>query len=432
MFTIDREGRGKLRTAAPTLLMVWVADATKLGSISHRWSPRVLPRRPLRGELKRFYLLGDAARGLVLTALDVRLGVGHLAAPAADLQEVREGDGHRSGQERQKCAHLHRVLHSAWLGEGHAAHEQRHGEPDARHVAQNDDIPLGHAHGELEPQGDAQQGHERDADRLADEQPSRHEVRAGVHGRQHHAGAHEAEQAEHHLYGVLEPARHVVEGVGLLVFIPREQPAVIVLVRHDPHQRHQGQGRVDATLPEAVPGEHPGQQVPGPGGDAQIAVHEPADGHGEHHRGGEHHVVGLTHGVEHRQDAQPPAVVRHREQQQERNGRVALAKNEPRDQVAERDVGGGGHGPAVVEAGVQGVGTHEVDDGRARHAADGGEQGQSRGAQVGQRAAGERALPDLLRREREEEGHQDFVHQEVQAVGDLLVGVMVEVGEDEG
>lgn len=375
--------------------------------------------------MKPSSLLGDV---LVDLQRDLRL----VLAPAADFQEVGQGDGDRCRQEAQQSAHLDAVLHRTRLGERDAAHEEGDRETDTGDTSQHQHVPLGHAHGELEPQGDAEQGHQRDAEWLAQQQTSRHEVRAGVHRGQDHASADEAEQAEHDFHRVLQPGAHVVEGVGFFVLVPREQAAVVVLVRHGPHDRHQRQCRVNPAFVEAVPAERAREQVPAPGGDPKVPVHEPADGQGEHHRSGEHHVVGLSNGVEHREDAQAATVVRHREQQQKGDGRVAFTEDESGDQVREGDVRGRRDGPTAHEVRVENSRAGRVEEGRASHATDGGEQRQGRGAEVAEGATGERALPDFLRREGEEEGHQHLVDGEVELVRDVLVELVVDVGEQKG
>ena len=153
--------------------------------------------------------------------------------------------------------------------------------------------------------------------------------------------------------------------------------------------------------------------------------------HGQPHESQRHQRAEHTARVKGRQDQQAQRVVGDG-QQQEKGNRWMAAENHSRDERAEGDVGGARHRPAPRQLrAVASPHDGDVEDGRTSHPADRGNHGEGRTPPRVQGAARRGCLDDLLRRQREEERHPHVVDGEVQAAGNRLVAVKVEIGPDE-
>jgi hypothetical protein len=134
--------------------------------------------------------------------------------------------------------------------------------------------------------------------------------------------------------------------------------------------------------------------------------------HGEQEPQGLEGLLGVGDG----DDEQPDGVVGDGEEQQEGDGRVAVAEDEPRHHVAERDVGRAGDRPAaaqLVELSEQ-KRSDQVEACRDDHAASSGDERGGSLPRIAERAARQEGLPDFLARDREEERHPHVVDEVVE------------------
>jgi len=152
-------------------------------------------------------------------------------------------------------------------------------------------------------------------------------------------------------------------------------------------------------------------------------------------------------GIEDGEDEEAEGVVGDGKEEEEGDGGMALAKDETGDHVREGDVGGAGDGPTTMEGGelTDEESADEVDDSGTGHATKGTKDGSGGTTEGADRAAGKHGGPNFFGSEGEEEGHKEFVDEEVEAEGGRLnegdgdfegeergIGVGMEVGPGEG
>ena len=201
---------------------------------------------------------------------------------------------------------------------------------------------------------------------------------------------------------------------------------------HETHDWHERECRVQATPIEGEPRDGAGTNDIRPEVQRAAAPQPPRQRQRQGQDDRECDETQLAGGVEHRQDQQPERIVSDREQEEERDARMPGAENDPRDEIAERDVRGNRDGPSPHEfRSIERQHQGGVNRGRPGHATDRRDQRYGRSAWRVQGTTWGRRLDDLLRRQREEEGHSDFVHREVEGVRDRLVTLSIDVGPDE-
>ena len=88
---------------------------------------------------------------------------------------------------------------------------------------------------------------QQDADRLAEQQSSQHEVRARSDLLERDAGIRQSKEEQHELHRRRPPVLELIERVDLKVFARIEQPKITWTVRHEGHDGDQRQGRMEAT-----------------------------------------------------------------------------------------------------------------------------------------------------------------------------------------
>ena len=224
----------------------------------------------------------------------------------------------------------------------------------------------------------------------------------------------------------------MVEQVGVVLLHRREYPELPVRVRNGGDDGYEAEGRVEAGFLESVPAQRSGGGV-GPERQLfpeerrnRLALAPPVE---RHRKVVEQHVDAdggaereqqpfrdqLSCRIEYRQDEQARGVVGDGEQQEEPDGGMARPEYQASDKVRERDVGRGRDGPAVrdrvVNVGPQHQRHAQIDGDWADHAAGRGDQGRQSLAAAQGAMLQDHGFPDLLRGDREEEGHQDVVDQ---------------------
>ena len=156
-----------------------------------------------------------------------------------------------------------------------------------------------------------------------------------------------------------------------------------------------------------------------------LSAQQQADDDGENRQQHEPDVaISAGLGIKNRQYKQAEGIVGNSEQKQERYRRVGSTENDARDHVAESDVRGAGDRPAVGQGLIfaDEMSAVEVDQRRANHAADCGDDRDCSTLGVVQRPAGKRRLPDLLAGYGEKEGHENIIDEKMQ--GDDFVPIM--------
>ena len=129
--------------------------------------------------------------------------------------------------------------------------------------------------------------------------------------------------------------------------------------------------------------------------------------------------------VEDRQDDQAAGVIGNCEKQQEADRRMPGPEHESAHKVAEGDVGGSRYRPAIrhrvirIRAKIRRE--PEIHDDRTDHPSRGCDERSSRLSAAERAVLKYDCLPDLLRGDCEEEGHQHVIHEEVQAQDSLDV-----------
>ena len=193
-----------------------------------------------------------------------------------------------------------------------------------------------HEQGEADP--------DENAERFADDDRNRQSQRAGLKGAYWHAGIDEPEEEQRGLGGIPPPHLELTQRVLRGGECVDEESGIACRVRQERHDRHQRQRRMQAAPEEPEPRNAAGDEQIGP----EAADAHPPESVGDGDRSSQDRQPGevtVSGGVEHREDHEPEHVRGDPEQQQERNRRVRT-EDDPRDEIADGEIGRQGYGPA--------------------------------------------------------------------------------------
>ena len=120
--------------------------------------------------------------------------------------------------------------------------------------------------------------------------------------------------------------------------------------------------------------------------------------------------------IEDRQNQQTGRIIGNGQQKQEHNCRMPVAKNQPRDEIAERDIRRTGNRPASTErlCFTQQMDSGKVNQRRRDDASGRRHQWRCRSSRIRQRPSRQQSLPDFLGSDCKEQSHRDVVDQKMQ------------------
>ena len=348
----------------------------------------------------------------------------------ADPKRPRRCEGHQRRTAAQQRPELG-FIEKAAVRERRGREEERDREADGRDDPDDDDVAPRDVARQVQAGQPRDDHRHRDADRFARENRYQHEPRPGPGIAKGHAGIRKTEEEQHDgdraLEGVLEFVQRVVS-----VRLVDKQSGVARGVRHERHDRHERQRRVQPATKKANPRQNAGGDEIRP--ERLRAASGQPPGH-QHAGCKEHREVDRPEDprrIEGGDDEQAQCVIRNRQQQQKGDGRMLRAEHDARDEIAERDVGGTGNGPAPLEIGAIQRRRHpEKDQRRPEHPSHrGGKRHRGASGRM-ERPSRRRRLGHLLRRKREEEHHPDVVDEELNRVREAVVAAAIEVAPDE-
>ena len=281
--------------------------------------------------------------------------------------------------------------------------------------------------GRWKPSASASPRPASEADRSAGDDRQRQRPRAGLERAHRHARVDQAEEEERDLRGISPPHLELAERV--LRIRPRvdEEAGIARGVREKRHDGHERQRRMQAAPVEAQPRHAAGAEQVGP----EAAHAQPPKGGGDGDRAADNQradgQVSFARGVEQRQRHKAQRVGGDAQQQEERHHRVR-PEDQPRDEVADRQVRRHGGGPAGRQHRiVEDLDQTKVNQRRHRRRSERRHHRQH-GAPPGmEHAARRRGLDDLLRNQREEQRNSDVVDGKRDGKGEAVVALGLDV-----